>query len=142
MHRAHLTRIRITIALIILGATGCEKSVTPVDDALLLGSWNEIAWEDGAVQVLQRSPRLDGDKYGITFIENGSYIECANGDGLCINGQYVYQRFEGNWLRQKNGRMIIDLPGHWGGRKNYEVEIVDLTEDELRIRYLAIDTTD
>lgn len=132
----------IAIALIFVGTIGCETPLSTIDDALLLGSWNEIAWEDGAVQVLQRSQQLDGDKYGITFIGNGSYIECANGDGLCINGQYVYQRYEGNWMTQKNGRMIIELPGHWGGQKIYEVEIIDLTADELRIRYLAINTTD
>ncbi len=142
MQRVRLFSPTIAIALIFMGATGCETPLTTVDDALLLGSWNEIGWEDGAVQVLQRSQQLDGDKYGITFFGNGSYIECANGDGLCINGQFVYQRYEGNWVRQKNGRIIIELPGHWGGLKNYEVEIIDFSEDELRLRYLFIDTTD
>lgn len=126
-----------TITVLVLGLLGCESPITTTEDVVLQGSWNEIAWEDDAVQVLMRSQRLDGDKFGITFNGDGSFVECAIG-GRCATPPVSYYFGDGRWASNRDDTIGVDV-SFWNGMKHYTIKVIEITDRELRIQYRSIE---
>ena len=99
----------------------------------IVGTWVEESHED-EVTLLERAERLAADKYGFTIRGDGTFIERKNA-GWCGTPPISYENFEGTWEALSDSLLEITV-GYWGGTMSYQMRIVFLDGQYLRIRYL------
>jgi hypothetical protein len=103
------------------------------ENADIVGTWVEKNRED-SVTLLERSESLAQDKYGFTIREDGTFIERKNADWY-TDAHISYENFEGTWEALSDSLLEVTV-GYWGGTMTYQIRIVSLDEQYLRIRYL------
>lgn len=103
------------------------------ENADILGTWVEESLEDEVTR-MARAESLAADKYGFTILGDGAFIERKNA-GWCGTPPISYENFEGTWEALSDSLLEITV-GYWGGTINYQMRIVSLDEQNLRIRYL------
>jgi len=115
----------------------CEKELVDTEalgeNAGIIGTWVEDGYEDD-LTLLNRANKLDPSKYGFTMEDNGSFIERKNA-GWCGTPPITYDNFEGTWEALSDSLIEITV-GYWGGTLTYQMRIVSLDAEDLRIRYL------
>ncbi len=99
----------------------------------IVGTWVEESLEDQVTR-LQRAENLAQDKYGFIIREDGTFIERKNAT-WCGTPPLSYDNFEGTWEALSDSLLDITV-GYWGGTITYQMRIVSLDEQYLRIRYL------
>jgi len=99
----------------------------------IVGTWVEESLED-QVTTMKRAQNLAQDKYGFTIREDGTFIERKNA-GWCGTPPISYDNFEGTWEALSDSLLDITV-GYWGGTITYQMRIVSLDNQYLRIRYL------
>ena len=77
---------------------------------------------------------LDSTQYGFIIGKDGSFIERKNA-GWCGTPPITYKNFEGTWEAVSDSLLEITV-GYWGGTINYQMRIVNVDNEMLRIRYL------
>ena len=109
------------------------------ENTRIIGTWveqNELSIplvEDG-ITLFSRSGELDQDRYGFIFQNNGSFTERKN-SGWCGTPPIAYDNFEGTWEPLSDTLLNITV-AYWGGTLTYQMHIVSLEGDVLKIRYL------
>jgi len=128
---------RIVVAWILVMMVSCaeEMSVAEMlgDNSGIFGTWVENGYIE-EMAVLERAGALDGDSYGFTIREDGTFIERKNA-GFCGTPPVTYANFDGEWVALSDSLLEITV-GYWGGTINYQMRIVSLERDTLKIRYL------
>lgn len=99
----------------------------------IVGTWVEESLED-QVTTLKRAEELAQDQYGFIIREDGTFTERKNA-GWCGTPPISYDNFEGTWEALSDSLLDITV-GYWGGTITYQMRIVSLDEQYLRIRYL------
>ncbi|MFB0516277.1 MAG: hypothetical protein ACETWG_06700 [Candidatus Neomarinimicrobiota bacterium] len=98
----------------------------------ICGTW-VLYSEEGGVTVFKRTDELAVDNYGIVFRTDGSCLERKNA-GWCGTPPITYADFEGTWERLSENILAIEV-GYWNGTMTYQLEIVELRAEELKVRY-------
>jgi len=128
---------KMLVILLAVLLISCEKE--PLEsDALgenegIVGTWIENGYED-EITLLLRAEELDQSKYGFTIKEDGRFIERKNA-GWCGTPPISYDNFEGTWEALSDSLLDITV-AYWGGTMTYQMRIVALTAEELKLRYL------
>ena len=90
--------MRLKTILILFFATilsSCESNEITIDaDNLLLGNWVAPIY-DGETTTFERSNALPNEAYGITFKQNGDFIERTS--GFCGTPPLIFSDFEGSF---------------------------------------------
>ncbi|KGL62543.1 hypothetical protein [Polaribacter sp. Hel1_85] len=106
----------------------CENNDTIIDsDNLLLGSWVEPIY-DGETTTFKRGNSLPNDAYGISFIQNGDFIEHTS--GWCGTPPLTFFNIEGTF-ELENTLISISTKSY---PTNYAWRIISLTEQELVVK--------
>jgi hypothetical protein len=122
----------------------CEQeSLKPEDlgkNEGIIGTWVEnldkARGGDGSV-FMNRQEELQDNSYGFVIRGDGTFLERKNA-GWCGTPPITYDDFEGNWVARSDSLLDITV-GYWGGVMNYQIRIVSLGEESLRIRFLYAD---
>jgi hypothetical protein len=125
----------LLFALLLLGSCA-EMDFTETslgENADIVGTWVEESRED-LVTLMEREESLDPEKYGFIIRGNGEFIERKNA-GWCATPPISYDNFEGTWEALSDSLLEITV-GYWGGTMTYQIRILSLDEQSLRIRYL------
>ncbi|HDS08100.1 MAG TPA: hypothetical protein ENO05_10790 [Bacteroides sp.] len=99
----------------------------------IVGTWVEESLED-QVTTMKRAENLAQDRYGFIIREDGTFVERKNA-GWCGTPPISYDNFEGTWEALSDSLLDITV-GYWGGTMTYQMRIVSLDKEYLRIRYL------
>ena len=125
------------ILLLAVLAISCEKDLLEAENlgenGGIVGTWIEEGYEDD-LTLLRRGEELDDSKYGFTIRVDGTFIERKNA-GWCGTPPITYANFEGTWEALSDSLLDITV-GYWGGTMTYQMRIVALDTEELKIRYL------
>ena len=106
----------------------CENNETIIDsDNLLIGFWVSPVY-DGETTTFNRGNSLPGDDYGISFTENGDFIEHTS--GWCGTPPLSFFDIEGSF-ELENTLISISTQSY---PTNYAWRIVSLTENELVVK--------
>jgi len=131
---------KLMLFVFALFVIACEKELMNTEalgeNAAIIGTWIENGYEED-MTLLHRGDGLYPSKYGFTIEENGSFIERKNA-GWCGTPPIAYENFEGSWVALSDSLIEITV-AYWGGTMNYQMRIVSLGPEELRIRYLYTD---
>ncbi len=105
----------------------------------IVGTWIEESDmslpvpEDSTTRLI-RSEELDQFRYGFSIKEDGTFLERKNA-GWCGTPPISFENFEGTWSALSDSLLQITV-GYWGGTMSYQIRIVSLAKETLRIRYL------
>ena len=131
---------KLLLMLLVLVSISCEKELVDTEalgeNVAIMGTWIENGYEED-LTLLKRGDQLDPSKYGFTLEENGSFIERKN-SGWCGTPPIAYENFEGSWVALSDSLIEITV-AYWGGTMTYQMRVVSLGTEELRIRYLYAD---
>lgn len=128
---------KIFILLMAVLLISCEKEL-PESDALgenagIVGTWIAKGYEED-LTLLEPGEKLDPSKYGFVFHEDGTFTERKN-SGWCGTPPISYENFDGTWEALSDSLIDITV-AYWGGSMTYQMRIVSLDAEELKIRYL------
>jgi len=128
---------KLMFLLVIVLMVACEKDLPDLaalgENNDIIGTWIKRGYE-GDTTFLYRAEALDTNKYGITFEEDGTFIERKNAVYL-LNAPFPYDNYEGTWEVVSDSLLDITV-AYWGGVMTYQIRIVSLDGAELAIRYL------
>ena len=128
---------KLFILLLAALLVSCEENLAEADalgeNAGIVGTWIADGYEDD-LTLLLRGEELDQSKYGFTIREDGTFIERKNA-GWCGTPPITYDNFEGSWEVLSDSLLDITV-AYWGGTMTYQMRIVFLDEEALKIRYL------
>jgi len=110
----------------------CEKTKTSPDLGKLEGTWVEDHFEED-MMILNKSNEIQEDNYGFVIHDGGKFTEHKN-SGSCGTPPISYSNFEGSWEYENDSTLKI-VVGYWGGSMTYKLDIIELTEDNLKVRY-------
>lgn len=112
----------------------CEEPVTPDEiTESFIGTWVHKEHIDD-VRILERKDKLQLDRGGYIFNNDNTLTDRKNA-GWCGTPPIEYENFKGGWIKINEDRLKI-VVGYWGGIDKFDVEIINLTESELRLRYV------
>ncbi len=121
----------------LLLVVSCEDSLREMDtlgeNAGIVGTWVEEGMEDD-VSLFARSSALDSARHGFIIRGDGAFVERANA-GWCGTPPISYSNYEGAWVALSDSLLEITV-GYYGGAWTYQMRIVLVDEEYLRIRYL------
>lgn len=127
----------ILIFVLIFIVFSCKKETDemPVIDENLTGFWVRPVYK-GDTMILSRYGVFDYDNYGISF-RNGHQCTERNNSGFCGTPPIVYANFDGIW-EQSDSIITIQVP-FWGGTANYKWKVLNLSQQELKVKVLEIE---
>ena len=128
---------KIIILLVLSVLLSCEEDSLEADalgaNSDIVGTWIEDGYEED-ITLLKRAQILDDSKYGFTLKDDGTFIERKN-SGWCGTQPISYENFDGNWEAVSDSLIEITV-GYWGGIMTYQLRIVSLDAEQLRVRFL------
>lgn len=98
----------------------------------LYGTWVRTGYEYDAT-ILRKSKKLDENEYGFVIHPDGKFTERKNA-GWCGTPPIAYANFEGQWKELSENNLDVAV-GYWGGTISFQMEIVSLSSEQLRILY-------
>ena len=132
---------KIVFLLVLMLLASCEASKDQVEylghNADIIGSWEEVSRKD-TISVFHRVNDLEIEEYGFTINEDGTFLERKN-SGWCGTPPIVYSVYEGEWKVVSDSVLEITV-GFWGGVMVYNMHILSITFDSLRISYESVST--
>lgn len=128
---------KLFVLLLAVLLISCEEDLLEADalgeNAGIVGTWIDEGYEDD-LTLLVRGESLDHSKYGFIIREDGTFIERKNA-GWCGTPPITYDNFEGTWEALSDSLLDITV-AYWGGTMTYQMRIVSLDAEALKIRYL------
>ena len=122
----------VSLFSVLLFLFACNQQPTqPNGSGQLIGTWVYERYENG-LTIMKRSVSLDSSKYGFIIHRDGKFVERKNA-GWCGTPPISYANFAGEWRAQADSVLSIDVD-FWGGRMNYIMLVVSLTESELKFK--------
>ncbi len=127
----------MTLLLLIAVLASCGKERTDLtefgENAGIIGTWVQEGYE-ADMTLLKRAEALSDTTYGFSVKDDGTFIERKNA-GWCATPPVTYDNFEGTWEAVSDSLLNITV-GYWGGIMTYQIRIVSLDANSLKIRYL------
>ncbi len=115
----------------------CENDLMEADslgdNADIIGTWIDNGYDDD-ILLLKRAEKFDPSKYGFTLHSDGTFTERKN-SGWCATPPVALEDFDGTWEAVSDSLITVTV-GYWGGTMTYQIRIVSLDYENLRIRYL------
>jgi hypothetical protein len=128
---------KLMFLLVVVLMVSCEKETIDLEalgeNTGILGTWTEDEYK-GDTLLLDRSGKLDNDRYGFTIKEDGTFIEHKNA-GWCGTPPITYDNFDGTWEAVSDSLLNITV-AYWGGVMTYQIRIVSVDGAKLAVRYL------
>jgi len=126
--------LKIIIFVHVYLFSACEKEkIEPIDmPAGLYAVWLENGY-DKDVSIFEKSSEFDENKYGFQLLSDGKFIERKNA-GWCATPPISYGNYEGKWTKVSDSLINIEAP-YWGGTMVFDMEIVSMKQNELKVRY-------
>ncbi|MEN8157321.1 MAG: hypothetical protein ABFS10_10230 [Bacteroidota bacterium] len=140
-----MKKLLVLFAIVVLGSCS-DEMMNPEElgqNAGIVGTWVEEisvalnAADDGSA-LYKRADEFDQEKPGFTINEDGTFIERKNA-GWCATPPISYDNFEGTWVALSDSLLEITV-GYWGGTLLYQMRIISVDQEKLRIRYLYADS--
>jgi hypothetical protein len=131
MHKGRYFAIAAAFFLLLTACASTSESDPGIDRPRdLVGSWVfEKETDDGAL-VFLRAPGLTGNRSGFAFGEHGGMkVRTAGGGGAPA----TWLNLDGLW-RCRDGRLLDIRHAARGGAKEYQLEIISLSERRLTCR--------
>ncbi len=126
----------LTAIVFALFVASCGQPTDPIEDNHtfndLYGTWVWAGYEERTT-ILKKSSELNDNQYGLIIRPGGKLIERKNA-GFCGTPPITYANYEGEWKALSKNLLEI-IVGYWGGTTSYQMEIVSLSSDELKIVY-------
>lgn len=119
--------VKITLFLLaIVSLQSCQKNdeIEIDPNNLLIGNWVNPQY-DGEKTTYQRANDLPAEAYGISFKQNGNFIERSS--GFCGTPPLIFSDYEGLW-QLEDALISITAQSFLG---NYHWIVVSVTETEL-----------
>lgn len=135
MQKMKLLKLFIPIVLLIL-LFSCEKASLAPEPGELEGIWVQSDYDED-LTIFSKKNKLDDDKYGFKISDGGIFLEHKN-SGWCGTPPISYADYEGTWKYESDSVLIVDV-GYWGGTMTYKMQIVELTANKLKTRYIYED---
>ena len=133
MRNYSFTLIAIIFALFV---GSCNQPMDSNEDNqtfnYLYRTWVRVGYEE-SISILRKSEKLDENEYGFIVHPDGKFTERKNA-GWCGTAPISYTNYEGQWKKLSDSLLEITV-GYWGGTTSYQMEIVSLSSDELKILY-------
>ncbi|MBI9073459.1 MAG: hypothetical protein JEY94_17790 [Melioribacteraceae bacterium] len=129
-------RFNLLILLLSVILVQCDHTFIPEEIDSIVGVWVESTFEDDFL-ILVRKTKLDDNKPGIIFYEDGTLLERKN-SGWCGTPPISYSNFEGSWEKIADNIYEIEST-NWSGIITYKIEVVQVTEDYLKYRNIFED---
>jgi len=125
---------KLILFFIIIVFSACEKEKTePIDMPIgLYAIWIENGYNDD-ISIFEKSGEFDENKYGFQLISNGKFIERKN-SGWCATPPITYENYEGRWSKLSDSLINVETT-YWGGTMVFDMEIVSMNQNELKVRY-------
>ncbi len=130
-----LLKLFVPIVLLML-LSSCEKVSLAPEAGELEGIWVQSDYDED-LTIFTKKNKLDDDKYGFKISESGIFLEHKN-SGWCGTPPISYADYEGTWKYESDSVLIVDV-GYWGGTMTYKMQIVELTTNKLKTRYIYED---
>lgn len=117
------------LLLIFIGSLySCENNEAIIDaDNLILGNWIEPVY-DGETTTFTRGSSLPNDAYGITFKQNGDFIERTS--GWCGTPPLIFSDYKGSF---KIDETLVKINTEFYPN-SFQWRIITLTETELIVK--------
>ena len=124
----------ISLVLVVFLTLACDKEkLEPVNIPIRLNAiWVENGY-DQEISIFKKSNEFDSNKYGFQFMNNGKFIERKN-TGWCGTPPISYTIYEGKWTILSDSLINIESQ-YWGGTMLFQIEIVSVNKNELKLRY-------
>lgn len=120
-------QLLLLLGSIVFSLSSCTKSNV---DPTLMASW-ELKSHDSGTMTLKRVDELPSDKYGFTFLPDGTFIENKNA-GWCGTPPITYNRFSGIWSEEEENLINVKV-NSWAGIIDIDFLVIELDADELII---------
>jgi len=126
--------LKIIIFVLVYLFLACEKEkIEPIDmPAELYVVWLENGY-DKDVSIFEKSSEFDENKYGFQLLSNGKFMERKN-SGWCGTPPIAYENYEGKWSKVSDSLINVETT-YWGGTMVFDMEIVSMKQNELKVRY-------
>ena len=119
---------KLIILFFIVSLFSCESNNKIIDpDNLLIGSWINPAYNNEEM-TFTRANTIPSDSYGISFKEDGSFLEHTS--GWCGTPPLTFFNIDGNWLLEDS---LIKITTQYYP-SNYQWRIISLTEEKLVVK--------
>ncbi|WP_113923824.1 hypothetical protein [Cognataquiflexum aquatile] len=97
-----------------------------------LGTWTNIQYEETGF-TMDRSNRLEENRYGFVFSENGKLIQRAN-SSFCGTPPILTADFAGKW--NVRGDVFEVEVNFWGGKYRQEWKVTQLSGKTVKVELL------
>lgn len=130
--------MRYLIGLFTLSLLLLQSSTQDSFEEQLMGVWVQTGYAD-KIYTFERNHKFIRSKPGIEFKKGGKLLKRQNA-GFCGTPPITYANNEGQWASTENG-VILDIEYQfWGGKSITQWDVVELTEDVLKVKILAFET--
>jgi hypothetical protein len=129
----------VAFIVFVLFLNACNKKTDKIEissNNTFYGSWIEYGYAD-TLKILTKSASLKENCYGFTIGQDGKFTERKNA-GWCGTPPIAYENYDGNWTKLGESTLLVSV-GYWGGDTSYQLKIVSVSSDTLKVRYLAVD---
>ncbi|RLD84707.1 MAG: hypothetical protein DRJ10_00425 [Bacteroidetes bacterium] len=120
--------------LAVFAFTSCKKeNIEPIEmpDGLY-AIWVENGYSE-EISIFKKVSEFDADKYGFQILGRGKFVERKN-SGWCATPPIAYINYEGKWSKLTDSLINVETE-YWGGTMFFQLEIVSINENELKVRY-------
>ncbi len=102
----------------------------------LIGVWEYDSYEQltdtTGAEIYRKVNKIATDKTGITFKNNGVFLSKQNA-GWCGTPPISYAEYDGTFNVGDKNVLNINTK-YWGGKSSYKMEVLELSNRELRVR--------
>lgn len=97
-----------------------------------LGTWTNLQYEETGF-TMDRSSRLEENRYGFIFSEIGKLIHRSN-SGFCGTPPIITADFNGTW-KVKGDKIEVEVE-FWGGKYRQEWKVTQLSGKTVKVELL------
>lgn len=109
-----------------------DPNPNPYPTISLYKTWVRTGIEE-FMYVYTRADSLEENEFGFIFYEDSTLIERKNAT-WCATPPILFANYSGRWRKASGNRLSVTV-GYWGGMISYELDIVFLSSDELKVLY-------
>lgn len=123
--------LTITASFVLVSCNYCTK---PLSNDVLYNVWVKYDDDFNDPNTFNSADKLDKNKYGFIIESDGTFIHRQN-SGWCGTPPIAYKNYNGTWNELSKDTLEI-ISDFWGGKDTFKIEILFVTESELKINYI------
>jgi hypothetical protein len=126
-----MKKLLLLVSIIFLAGACHEEEITSDPDNLLHGTWIFEKFDDDSFIFSRSNSFIENHCY--KFNSNGTLTERKN-SGWCGTPPISYADYPGTWSAKSDNEIEINV-GYWGGTITYQLKILKLDNDSLKVTY-------